>query len=112
MKEAIRELLATEREARTAVESAEKEAERTRRDARIQADALVEKARADAIREADAQRTKTLDDARAENDRLIEGARKEIQSMTAVPPDRRHRATETVVHALLGDGDETESKLE
>ena len=105
MKQAIRELLAVEREARDAVENAEKEADRIRRDARAQADALLDKARADAVREADAHRAKAVADARAEKDRLIEDARTQIRSAVAVPDDRRRRAMELIVRALLGADD-------
>ena len=103
MREAIRELIEIEQQAKQAVDDAEKEGDRGRRDARIEADALVDKARADATARSDAVVTEALRRAREEKARRLDETRQRIETETGVDEATRRDAVDTVVAQLAGE---------
>ena len=102
MREAIRELLEVEQEARRIVRKGEAEADRIRREARRDADALAEKARADAALQAAEHIDGAVRQAGDEKKRRLEAARRELEANGRIPGDVRESLVEKVAGRILG----------
>ena len=105
MREAIHRLLETEHEARDLVQEAEGAAEDTVRKARLKAAETIEQARLDATRAGAKRVEEAVTAARAEKTRLLEEARRGLESTLQTKADARERAVEQVRGRLLGTGD-------
>ena len=105
MREAIRELLEVEEQARKIVQDTEKTADERRRKAQIDADAVLEQARSDASRKASELVAEAVEKTRAEKKERLEALRKEIQAQTSVPSEKERRMIDRVMSRLLGTED-------